>query len=51
MWFYVNVIDRLTDECVRVGSMLTLAELRELVFVLQKFNSTDLIISKGVEEI
>ena len=44
MWYYVNVEDRVTHNCVCVGSMLTLNEVRELIGVLNKFNATDLLI-------
>lgn len=48
-WYYVNVQDRQTGECVTVGSMLTLAECRELIGVLMKYNSSDLLIYKEEE--
>lgn len=49
-YYYVNVQDRITGECVTVGAMLTLDECRELIGVLQRFNATDLLISKFDEE-
>lgn len=49
-YYYVNVQDRISGECVTVGAMLTLAECRELIGVLQKFNATDLLIYKAEEE-
>lgn len=48
-WYYVNVEDRHTGECVTVGAMLTLAECRELIAVLEKFNASDLLIYKHEE--
>ena len=45
-YFNVNVQDRLTDECVCVGSMLNITEVEELIHVLEKYNASDLLISK-----
>lgn len=49
-WYYVNVQDRVTGQCVCVGAMLTIEECRHLIGVLQHYNSTDLIIYKAEEE-
>lgn len=43
-YYYVNVKDRVTEECVTVGAMLTCYEARELIKVLEKFNATDILI-------
>lgn len=43
-WYSVAVEDRLTDDQVVVGSMLTFSEAKELIKALEKFNSTDLYI-------
>lgn len=43
-YYYVNVEDRQTGDCVTVGSMLDLSEVRELIKVLNRFNSCDLLI-------
>lgn len=48
-YYYVNVQDRQTGEVVTVGAMLTLAECRELIGILQKYNATDLLIYKCEE--
>lgn len=50
-WYYVNVQDRVTGECVTVGAMLTLDECRHLIGVLQHYNATDLLIYKCEEEL
>lgn len=41
---YVNLEERPSHYCVCVGAMLTLAEVRSLIDVLDKFNVTDLFI-------
>lgn len=45
-YFYVNVCDRVTDDTVTVGSLLTASEALELMRVLEKYNATDLLIYK-----
>lgn len=45
-FYYVNVQDRITEECVTVGALLTLSEAMELLRVLEKYNATDLLIYK-----
>ncbi len=51
MYYYVNVQDRVSGECVTVGAMLTLEECRELMSVLNRYNSCDLLIYRGVEDL
>ena len=48
-YYYVNVQDRVTKQVVCVGAMLTLAECRELISCLNRFNATDLLIYKEEE--
>lgn len=43
-YFFVNVRDRVTDECVTVGAMLSCYEARELIRILEKYNATDILI-------
>lgn len=43
-YYFVNVKDRVTEECVIVGAMLTCFEAGELIEVLEKFNATDILI-------
>lgn len=45
-YYYVNVQDRVTGQCVTVGCMLSLAECSELLRILNKYNATDLLIYK-----
>lgn len=48
-YYYVNVQDRQTGDCVTVGAMLTIEECRELMRVLNHYNSCDLLIYKEEE--
>lgn len=48
-YYFVAVEDRVTHERVVVGAMLTVDEVRELIKVLNKYNSTDILILKGDE--
>lgn len=50
-WYFVNVEDRTTHECVCVGAMLTINEVHELISCLEKFNSTDILIYKKEEQL
>lgn len=49
-YYFVNVEDRQTHDVVTVGAMLTIAEVRELIGILQKYNATDLLIYKCEEK-
>lgn len=51
MWYFVAVKDRITEHVVTVGSMLTHDEAKEIIRFLEKYNSTDFMIIKGVEKI
>lgn len=51
IYYYVNVVDRLTGDTVTVGAMLTLEETRELIKSLMKFNATDFQIVRGIEKL
>lgn len=51
MLFYVVVQDRQSGESVEVGSMLTLAECRELIACLSRFNASDFLILKYKENL
>lgn len=50
-YYYVNVEDRQSGACVTVGAMLTLDECRELMRILNHFNSCDLLIYKCEENV
>lgn len=50
IYYYVNVVDRLHGDTVTVGAMLNLAEVKEIVSFLQKYNATDFQIITGIEE-
>ena len=50
IYYYVNVVDRQTKDIVTVGAMLSLAECRELIRCLERFNATDFEIVRGIEE-
>lgn len=49
IYYYVQVRDRITDESVVVGAMLTAQEAREIISVLNKYNATDIMIVRGIE--
>ena len=51
IYYYVNVVDRISGESVTVGAMLTLEETRELIKSLKKFNATDFEIVRGIEKL
>lgn len=51
IYYYVNVKDRVTGQCVCVGAMLTLVECRELISCLEKYNATDFLIYREVEHL
>lgn len=50
IYYYVNVVDRLSGDTVTVGAMLNLSEVREIVSFLKKYNATDFQIITGIEE-
>lgn len=50
-YYYVTVEDRQTHANVVVGAMLTLSECRELMSVLNRYNSCDLLILRFEEEL
>lgn len=48
--YYVNVVDRITNDTVTVGAMLSRDEAKELIAFLEKFNATDFQIVRGIEK-